>query len=61
MMDIFKIVQINLHDSWAVSELMCKKLMANNIDVALIQEPWFSGEKSDVLDATMIIQEPVYM
>jgi hypothetical protein len=43
MMDIIKVEQINLHHSRAASALMCRKLLADNIDVALIQEPWLSG------------------
>ena len=45
IMDIIKVVQINLHHSRAASALMCMKLLADNIDVALIQEPWLSGGK----------------
>jgi hypothetical protein len=45
MMDILKVVQINLHHSGAASALMCRKLLADNIDVALIQELWHSGGK----------------
>jgi hypothetical protein len=45
MMDIIKVVQINLHHSRAASAIMCRKLLADNIDVALIQEPWLSGGK----------------
>jgi hypothetical protein len=45
-MDIIKVVQINLHHRRAASALMCRKLLADNIDVALIQEPW---RKSEVL------------
>jgi len=45
MMDIIKVVQINLHHSRAASALMCKKLLVDNIDVALIQEPWLSRGK----------------
>jgi hypothetical protein len=41
-MDIIKVVQINLHHSRAASALMCRKLLGDNIDVALIQEPWLS-------------------
>jgi len=37
---IIKVVQINLHHSKAVSTLMCRKLLVDNIVVALIQEPW---------------------
>ena len=44
-MDIIKVVQINLLYSTAASALMCRKLLADNIDVALIQEPWLSGGK----------------
>jgi hypothetical protein len=42
-MDIIKVVQINLHHSRAAPAFMCRKLLADNIDVALIQEPWLSG------------------
>jgi hypothetical protein len=49
-MDIIKVLQINLHQSRAASALMCKKLLADNIDVAVIQEPRLSrvGGKSQV-------------
>jgi hypothetical protein len=43
MFYIIKVVQINLHDSRATSTFMCRKLLADNIDVALIKEPWLSG------------------
>jgi hypothetical protein len=42
-LDIIKVVQINLHHSRVASALICRKLLADNIDVALIQEPCFSG------------------
>ena len=42
-MDIIKLVQINLHHSRAASAFMCRKLLPDNIDVALIQEPCISG------------------
>jgi hypothetical protein len=45
MMDNIKVVQINLLHSRAATALMCRKLLADNIDVALIQEPWLSGGK----------------
>jgi hypothetical protein len=44
-MDIIKVVQINLHHSRAASALMCRKLLADNIDVALIHKPWLSRQK----------------
>ena len=44
-MDIIKVVYINLHHSRADSALMYRKLLADNIDKALIQEPWLSGGK----------------
>ena len=44
-MDIIKVVQININHSRAASALMSKKLLADNIDVALIQEPWSSTGK----------------
>ena len=43
IMDIIKVVQINLHHSRAASALVCRKMLADNIDVVLIQEPWLSG------------------
>jgi len=44
-MDIIKEVQINLHHSRAAYALMCRKLLADNITVVLIQEPWlFRGK-----------------
>ena len=43
MMDIIKVVQINLHHSRAASALMYRKMLADNINVALIQEPLLSG------------------
>ena len=45
MKDIIKVIQINLHDSRAASALMCRKLLADNIDIALIQELWLSRGK----------------
>jgi hypothetical protein len=44
-MDIIKVVHINLHDSRAASALMCRKLLADNIIEALIQEQWLSNDK----------------
>jgi hypothetical protein len=48
MMDIIKVLQTNLYHIRAASELMWSKLLADNIDVALIQEPRLSGGKSEV-------------
>jgi hypothetical protein len=45
IIDIINVVQINLHHRWVASALMCRKLPADNIDVALIQDPWLSGGK----------------
>jgi hypothetical protein len=47
-MDIIKVVRINLHHSRAASALMCKKRLVENIDVALIQEPWLYGGKYEI-------------
>lgn len=35
-----KVIQINLHHCKAASALLSKKLASENIDIALIQEPW---------------------
>ena len=51
MMDIMKVVQINLHHSSAASVLMRRKLLTDNIYVPMIQEPWLSGGKTEVKDA----------
>jgi hypothetical protein len=48
-MDIIKVVQINLLYIRAASALICRKLLADNINVALIQEPWLSGGKKRAL------------
>lgn len=35
-----KVVQINLHHAKAASYALCKHMVENNIDIALVQEPW---------------------
>jgi hypothetical protein len=47
MMDIIKVVPFTIHHIRAASALICRKLLTDNIDVALIQEAWFSWGKSE--------------
>jgi hypothetical protein len=69
MMDIIKVVQINLHHSRAASTLMYRKMLADNINVALIHKLWISRGKirglkckgGSKLVPTVIILVPVYM
>lgn len=37
---VLKVIQINLHHSKAASATLCHLCIKNNIDIALIQEPW---------------------
>ncbi|XP_055622249.1 uncharacterized protein LOC129765838 [Toxorhynchites rutilus septentrionalis] len=40
-----KLIQVNLHHAKGASSVLCRRFIHENLDVALIQEPWFNNHR----------------
>lgn len=53
-----KFIQINLHHAKAATGILCRRFIKENLNVALIQEPW--AHKNQVLGISMQAGKLIY-